>query len=92
VGCLLISLVLAGQLVLREYRKERAAFATRIGLAADDPDIARAYEKLSIHGRSQIQTPADLTRLLREREHYDAQRVAKATRKDRERAKRMLFL
>jgi hypothetical protein len=67
------------------------AFAARAGLSIDDPLIARAYADLSIAARAQINSLADLTRLLRNRTRYNAQLAAKATRKDRERARRELF-
>jgi hypothetical protein len=89
--CVWGSFVLMSLISVREARKERAAFAARAGLSVDDPLIARAYADLSVAGRAQIQSAADLTRLLRDRARYDAQLAAEAARKDRERARRELF-
>jgi hypothetical protein len=91
VPCVFGSIFFMGLISTRAARNERAAFAARVGLSIDDPLIARAYADLSIAGLAQINSLADLTRLLRDRTRYDAQLAAKATRKDRERARRELF-
>jgi hypothetical protein len=91
VPCVLGSIFFMALIGTRDARNKRAAFAARVGLSIDDPLIARAYTDLSSAGRAQINSLADLTRLLRDRTRYNAQLAAKATRKDRERARRELF-
>jgi hypothetical protein len=74
-----------------QVREERTTFATRVGLDVGNPLIDRAYVELSRIGRAQVQSHADLLRLLRERERYDLKKYREAVRKDNERAMKRLF-
>jgi hypothetical protein len=91
IGGACLQYVIAAEHTKERVREERAAFAARAGLDVSNPLTDRAYVELSRIGRAQVQSHADLLRLLRERERYDLKKYREAVRKDNERAMKRLF-
>jgi hypothetical protein len=60
-------------------------------LAIDNPLVDRAFEELTDVGRYQVQSQADLIRLLKERDRFLVKQARKAARKDQERWDKELF-
>jgi hypothetical protein len=98
VAAVLIALYILALILMYLYieRVEKPSFAARLGMSAGDPLIARAFNKLSLNGRKQIQDPAGLVRMLRERERYLDRTEARVLNKDaklrRDRAERDRYL
>jgi hypothetical protein len=75
----------------RQVRNRRKVFAAQVGLAIDNPLVDRAFEELTDVGRYQVQSQADLIRLLKERDRFLVKQARKAARKDQERWDKELF-